>query len=117
MRAQLACVVGCDRMHRDIPMCSECRKRLSAPFGMSFNRYSAIAAIAEKRSLPPATPNGTKGSVRAAHKNQTWKYMRVRDRVGINAATPSMLLAVCKSHATPYRDPMLRGTHTPEGWE
>ena len=111
------CAVGCTRRNTDIPMCAKCRERFNVPFGMTFERYSALAEVVTKRILKPATPNGVKGSVRAAHKNQTFPYMRVRDRVGMNSATPADLLAVCKSHATAYRDPLVRGTHTPKGWE
>ena len=111
------CSVGCTRLNTDIPMCRQCRENFGSPFGMSFARYSALARSVEKRVLKPATPNGVKGSVRAAHKNQTFKYMRVRDRVGMNSATPAALLAVCKSHATGYSDPLRKGTHTPRGWE
>lgn len=109
-----SCAVGCTRRNTDIPMCVKCRENFGSPFGMSFERYAELARAA-KRTLKPATPNGERGSVRAAHKNQTFKYMRVRDRVGFNAATPSALIAVCQSHATGYSDP-LRAGYTRLGW-
>ena len=112
-----SCAVGCTRLNTDIPMCVKCREKFGSPFGMSFKRYAALSEKVKGRVLKPATPNGEKGSVRAAHKNQTFKYMRVRDRVGMNSATPAALLAVCKSHATGYSDPLRKGTHTPRGWE
>lgn len=112
-----SCAVGCTRLNTDIPMCRECRGNFGSPFGMSFARYSALARSVETRVLKPATPHGVKGSVRAAHKNQTFKYMRVRDRVGINCATPSDLIAVCQSHARGNSDPLRRGFITPLGWE
>ena len=104
-----SCAVGCTRLNTDIPMCVKCRENFGSPFGMSFARYSALSRMVENRILKPATPNGDRGSVRAAHKNQTFKYMRVRDRVGINCGTPSDLIAVCQSHATGYSDPLRAG--------
>ena len=115
----LSCAVGCTRLNTDIPMCVNCREKFGSPFGMSFARYSALSRAVQGRILKPATPNGVKGSVRAAHKNQTFKYMRVRDRVGMNAATPSDLIAVCQSHATGYSDPLREGYKRVgwNGWE
>ena len=103
------CAVGCTTRNTDIPMCRECRERFESPFGMSYARLCSLAKVLKNRVLKPATPNGVKGSVRSAHKNQTYKYMRVRDRVGFNAATPMDLIAVCQSHATGYSDPLRAG--------
>jgi hypothetical protein len=111
------CAAQCKTAYTERPLCSVCRESLAAPYGMSFARYSEIARMMTKQVLKPATPNGVKGTMRAAHKNATYPYMRVRDRVGMNSATPVDLLAVCRSHATPNRDGVDRGFITPLGWE
>ena len=114
MDALTRCVEGCCRLYKDKPLCKVCRETLGAPYGMSFNRYAVLA-----RSVGAKTREVTEAmaAVYATKRNQTYRYMRVRDRVGINSATPTDLLAICRSHATAFRDPMVKGTHTPQGWE
>lgn len=108
------CVQGCCRLYKDKPLCPVCREHLGAPYGMTFNRYSAIAKVASERKMPKSEAQAT--NLRAS-KNQTWKYMRVRDRVGINTATPQALIDICRAHLPKGKDRLTRGFITPLGWD
>lgn len=94
------CHAMCWTVNAAEKLCDYCRRVLGAPYGMTFEQYSELASIGKSKSvkLKPASPRGHKGTMRAAFMNQTWKYMRVRDRVGINSATPQALLDVCRAH-------------------
>lgn len=114
MHACPACVEGCARLYKDKPLCKVCREWFDAPFGITYNRLAAVKAIVEKRGIEL---HAGKVRPKPTHKLTTFPYMRVRDRVGMNSATPAALLDVCKAHVTPRRDPLTRGYRSGEGWE
>ena len=68
------CVALCVRFP-DERMCGACRDATGSPFGRT---WRAVEASITRISRTQATSHGVKGSVRQAHQNKTFKYMRVR---------------------------------------